>query len=92
MNLELEVIDESRKCIKEFIFSITFIAMILTLIFYWVGRKVPNNELKLRFSDELFKSNPQDNNEMFADGVITSALVCGILILGRNLWCKAIKR
>lgn len=80
-----EITEEGSKCIKKFIFSLTFIAMCITLIIYWVGRKVPDNKLKVRITNEIYKTSPQDNNEMFADGVITTALICGILILGRNL-------
>ena len=66
------------------LFVITFIALLCTLITYWLAR-TDNLNGKVYFPNSIFKAFPNDNNEVYADSVITVALVLCMCILVRNI-------
>lgn len=70
-----------------FLFSSTLLAMIATLIVYWLAR---HNQMdnKINLPSSMFQATPDDHNYMFADIVITTALSLGILIVFRNILKK----
>lgn len=74
-----------------YLFVFTLIALIATLVVYWLAR-TDNANGEVYLPDSMFTWPSDDNNnEKFVDGVITTALVLAIFIIVRNLGKRILK-